>query len=124
MPLIAREWFRGQGISCAVPRRAACAEESTHGASAECSSCRKYFRAAQGILEALTEHERKGGCKKSVRHNIEKPHSLLFHRINETAAVNELGFISSDSVVKFRQLFRRRRQVGVENHQNLFCGQF
>src|SRR6266404_507838 len=43
---------------------------------------RQHFRAAQGILEALTKHERKGSCKKFVRHNIEKTHSFLFHRIN------------------------------------------
>src|SRR5207249_3001159 len=33
-------------------------------------------------------------------------------------------FVSSDGVVKFRQLFRRRCQVGVENHQNVFRSQF
>src|SRR6266404_3115446 len=43
---------------------------------------RQHLRATQGILEALAEHEGKGDCKKFVRHNIKKPHSSLFHRIN------------------------------------------
>src|SRR6266436_7045781 len=51
---------------------------------------RQHFRAAQGILEALTEHEGKGDRKELIPQKIEKSHRFLFHRINQPAPVNEL----------------------------------
>src|SRR2546423_11239578 len=62
----------------------------------------KHLGAAQGVLERLTQQPRKSGAKKLVRDHIQKPHRLMFHRINQANAVDEIRRAGTGDLVKFR----------------------
>ena len=46
-------------------------------------------------------------------------HGPVLHRVNQSAAVDELGLVAAKQFVKFRQLLGRHRQIGVEDHEDV-----
>ena len=43
----------------------------------------------------------------------------MFHRIGETATIDELAFVRMDCFPELRQLFRRHGEIAIQNHEHI-----
>ena len=78
---------------------------------------------AEGIFESLIENPSKHKGKELVSQQIQKPHGLLFHRVDEAAAVYEFTLVLLQGPVEFGKIFRWYCKVCIEYHQDVtFCG--
>ena len=73
------------------------------------------LRAAERVLDRLTEQLGEDEAKRLVRAHVQELHRMLLHRINEPRTVREIGPVRGHRFIKLRQFFRRHRQVGIED---------
>ncbi len=79
----------------------------------------QHLGAAQRVRHAGVDEIAEQVGKAAVGDEIERSHRLVLHGIDETGAVDELGFAAFDHRVIFRQGFRRHSEVGVQDHQHV-----
>src|SRR5882757_135079 len=79
----------------------------------------QHLGAAKGICHPGVDEIAEQISEAAVGDEVEWPHRLVFHGINQAGAVHEFRFSGFDHGVIFRQGFRRHRQVGVEDHQDV-----
>jgi len=82
----------------------------------------QHLGAAQGVLHRLPEHPGEHAAEELVAQVVEKAHGVLFHRVHQAHAVDELAASARQRLVETRQVFGRHGQVGVQNHQDIAAG--
>src|SRR5262249_28713030 len=94
-------------------------EVTARGLDARVVGATHSLGAAQRVGEALRQKPGKEEREGLVGDEIEKAHRLLFHRIDQAGAVDELAFSRADRIPKLRQLLWRHGEIGVENHEHV-----
>ena len=79
----------------------------------------QHLGAAQRVRQPGIDEIAEQIGKEAVGDEVERPHRLVLHRVDQARAVDELGLSAFDHRVIFRQRLRRHRQVGIQNHQHV-----
>ncbi len=82
----------------------------------------KNLGSAEGVFHGLAEQPTECDGKEFVRAEVEKPHGLSFHRVNQPHPIGELGLSRDQGLAELRQILGRHSEVGVKNYQNIACG--
>src|SRR4029453_800047 len=80
------------------------------------------LRAAQRVLYTLSQEVCKCDTKKFIAQHVDCRHGSFWHRINKPRSVNKLRLPRGNNIDKVRQFLGYRRQIGIENHQNIAVG--
>ena len=83
---------------------------------------RHHLGAAEAVLDALAEDKTERVGEEVVAEHVEEAHGLVLHRVNQAAAIGELGGAGAQDLKKFRQVFRRRGQVAVLDDKHVAGG--
>src|SRR5262249_49740974 len=80
---------------------------------------RDKLRTTERIREAVSQHERQRFREKDVAEMVEEAHRLSFHRIEQAAAIDEVGEAVAVGVIEAPEQLRRHREICVEHHEHL-----
>lgn len=83
---------------------------------------RHHLGAAEAVLDALAQDKAKGVGKEMVAQHVEEAHGLVFHGVNEAAAVDEFGRAVAQDIEKFGQILGRGGEVAVLDDENVARG--
>jgi hypothetical protein len=70
----------------------------------------------------LPEQPGEKDAEQFVRTEIQELHGFPLHRVNKAATVCKVAVARCHSVVKFRQILGRHREIGVEDHEDITSG--
>src|SRR5262249_10062643 len=102
-----------------VPEGVEVAEETAALGNLLVIPSKENLRATERVFEWLPQNRRQRDTKQLVGNRVQEAHRLVFHRIHQAGAVDELSSTLGDGGVEPWQLLRRNGEIGVENEQDV-----